>query len=71
MVSAFLDPKSVKFFFHNCDSNCRSMSVTILEGTPYWAVQSNKKALATDSAMMLVNGMASSYLVKLPAHLRR
>ena len=68
MVSAFLDPNSVKSFFHNCDSNCRPMSVTILEGTPYWAVRSNNNALATDSAMMLLNGMASGYLVKLSAH---
>ena len=70
-VRAFLDPKSVKRFFHNCDSNCHPRSVIIQEGTPYRAIQPSKNALATDSALMLVSGMAPGHLVKQSTHVRR
>ena len=71
MVRAFLDPKIVDRFFHNCDLNCRPWSVTIQEGIEYCAIQPSKNALATDSALMLVSRMASSHLVKRSTHVRR
>ena len=55
---------------HNCYLNCHTL-VTIQEGTPYGVIQPSKNALATDSALMLVSGMASGHLVKRSTHVRR
>ena len=44
---------------HSAASNCRPLSVVIVFGVPNLAIHPCMKALATDSAVMSVRGMAS------------
>ena len=50
---------------------CAPQSVVIIEGMPNRAIQFVTKALATDSAVMVDNGMASGQRVKRSIHMSR
>ena len=49
---------------HNLDSNLAALSVVIVAGVPKRAIHLLKKALATVSALISTNGIASGQRVK-------
>ena len=53
------------------DSNCRPLSVEIVDGVPYRDIQLWTKALATVSAVISWIGMASTHLLKRSIQVRR
>ena len=59
MVRILVEPKTFISSPHSATSNCRPLSVVIVFGN-----LACMKALATDSALMSVRGMASGQRVK-------
>ena len=53
------------------DSNCGPLSVVTVDGTPNRAIQPLTNALATDSAVIFMMGMASGQRVKRSMHVSR
>ena len=64
-------PSKVDISDHKELVNWRPWSVVMSPGTPKWATQERKRALAQSSAVIVVRGTASNHLVYLSTIVNR
>ena len=71
MVWVHLEPVGSIKCCHSVDLNCPPWSMVMVAGTTNLEIQPVTKAWATDSAVMLVMGIASCHQVKQSMQVRR
>ena len=71
VVMLLLTPRREQSSVHRREVNCRPLSVTIDAGTPYRETQCRSSARAQSSAVIEVNGIASSQREKRSMTVRR